>query len=284
MALAYVINRLVSVIATWVRDAAKAAVSTMLFTQQTGQTRANLARWDLAARQAGLSEGEAASTMQMAAQTRVRAAVTGEGQTPYLHLFHGMPKDDDTLFRLFSASAKRMEEAEAVWWGAQLGFSANWSAFLRNFTGEFKELSTPLLTDKAQQDLIEMNAAIVGMSASWARLKALLVAEVAPTLTWFFEKMSNLLGYQSLAGRKTPFSSGYGPSGSPTAFIGGYRPSTVTVSSPKVEVSVSSPKVEVSVTTHGIDDAEGVGRAVEHGLQKALDKVLQNTYRQIPTP
>ena len=191
--LAMTIRKLVSALSEWLRTSMRASMETQLFTRRTGQTQKTLMQWDLAARKAGLAEGEAAQNLEAMVERHNEIMKTGEGVTPFNILGISPNATPSEIFKAFQTETRRrgMDVGQAVSWGKDLGFSKQFSEFLYNFSGALPDIGKMLQTKDELSSVSQLNAAWETLRFTMDQLGRKILSDVAPAITWILDKLTS---------------------------------------------------------------------------------------------
>jgi len=251
------VKKLIGVLSSLAKNAFTAAVNTELFTRQTSVGRRTLKEWELAVMKAGLNREEAANAFKTMAQKRERAFLTGEGATPFLQLFGGIPRNDEELFEQFRERTRYMTKEQAVMWGEMLGFTADFAAFLHTRRDEIDSLAGRLSTDEQQAAIVKLNAAWQELKFNIEQLAEKILGDLAPALTKIVGILNGLIGIGPKARELDPLGT---RNFRPTSFAP-YAASTTVTNSPTITVEVN-----------GAASPAATGEAVVEALRREVQR------------
>lgn len=242
------VKKLIGVLSNLAKNAFTAAVNTELFTRQTSVGRRTLKEWELAVMKAGLNREEAANAFKTMAQKRERAFLTGEGATPFLQLFGGIPRNDEELFEQFRERTRYMTKEQAVMWGEMLGFTADFAAFLHTRRDEIDSLAGRIATDEQQAAIVKLNAAWQELKFNMEQLAEMVLSDFAPALT----KLLNILNVLTSMGLLRKVVDPLGAAGTtgfrPTSFASYASGGNTTNNSPTITVNVEGNATPATAT------------------------------------
>jgi hypothetical protein len=178
------LKMLANTLSRWVGASVDAVKATTLFTRQTGLSNQTMQEWELAAKKAGLNEGEAANALSGFTHAWQRMNLLGEGNTGAFGLLGIDPSASaDKIFERFRERSKNMTRPQAVLFGEELGFTKDFAAFLHGMRGELKSLNGLVLTGDEQKRVNDLNSAWVEMSTKIGMLRDKIVSDASPAIS-----------------------------------------------------------------------------------------------------
>ena len=249
--LALAVKKLVHSLTEWMRASMAAAVGTTLFTRRTGQTQQSLKQWELASRQAGLSQDEAAQNIESMTRKQSETKWLGGNMTPFNILGISPMSTPTEIFKAFQKRTQGLAPNDVTFIGEQVGFSKDWAAFLHNFKGELPDLKNVLPTQEQLNEITKLNAAWETLSFTMRELGQRILGELSPALRGLIYIITGILRPKTHAE-----SVGYAAAG--WQGLGGMMPSAY-----KVNTGSTSTVINAPVTISGVSDPKEAKRLFE---------------------
>jgi hypothetical protein len=239
------------------------------FNKQTGMSREAIRRYEYIASLVGMQADSVQSIFQNLRQTFERIRETGEGASILGRLNIRMTQSPEEMMQDFLQATRRMDEAQAKYFGGLLGIPDDFIYAIRKF-GDQVVPKNLLATDEQQTALVNLNTQWNTLVSNFRLLSEKLTGELAPALTQVIKLVDDVV---NLMPRMRSPSATVLTSAAPLALptfmamraMGGLGPQNVS-------------NVTNNVTATGSTDE--LSRIVEQATAKAINRPASQAYFQ----
>lgn len=268
--LALAMKKLVHALTDMVKGSMQATFAIDKFTSQTGVSRRELKQWERIAALSDVKVEDLQNSLKALQQRTQQIRWTGEGATPFLQLGIDATASPTAIAKQFAARTQHMDQAMAVFWGHEIGFTEDFVYMLRKNLGHLDELLPDAqLSEKEFAKTKQLNAAWAELSVTMGALADKLTSDIAPAIKWVVDQLT-------VAAKVLTYSK---PARDWVVSGGPLNPMSAVV--PLIRMATSGGnKVEnnVNVTVTGQDRPKDTGREVG----SAVRRELTNTFYQTP--
>ncbi len=198
--LAIALKKLVNALVDMVKASMQATFAVDKFTTQTGLSRRELKAWERVAELSDVKAEELQETLKQLQQKSRQIRFTGEGATPFLQLGINAMASPTEVLKQFAQRTKQMDQATAVFWGAQMGISENMVYMLRKNADKLEGLiPNGELGNQDQQAVMELNAAWKDLMFTLGLLRDKITSDLAPAIKWVVDQVTLLAKVATLS-------------------------------------------------------------------------------------